>query len=434
MTSLRIRTALLGLSLLAGLPAPASAAPAAPAALSPTVEEQRLDGAVPQEILARSGFDDVAPEFARELTGARSYAQARRIVVREGSALWRRAVDRAQGRGPAEPGTRAAPPRKGGGGPRADLSRDDDRPLYWARLGMTRHVRTWEPGFALTDVRRSALLDELERTSRGRTDIRYPRTPHLRRILVTGFDPFTLDRDIRISNPSGASALALDGTVIETAAGPARVETALFPVRWQDFAEGTVERTLRPYLPGVDLFTTVSQGRVGRFDVERTNGAWRGGFPDNDNVSRTGTVPVTDPATQPQWTATTLPYAAVTAADTGRFPVYDHTEVTEIPAGGTDAVVRPDGPTPGSTARAGGGGDYLSNEIAYRATLLRDRLGLHDTLPGGHVHTPVLQFGTGNTDPATGTVTDPEFVRNRLDIIAQVRAIVTVAAGAAFRR
>ncbi|KUM97730.1 pyroglutamyl peptidase [Streptomyces cellostaticus] len=405
------------MALLAGLSAPTTTA-AAGTALSPTVEEQRLDQAVPQEILARSGFADVAPEFTRELADAHSYAQARRIVVHEGSALWRRAVDRAQGRGTA-------------GG---DLSRDDDRPLYWARLAMTREVRTWEAGFALTDTQRTDLLDQLERTSRGQTDIRYPRRPHLRRILLTGFDPFTLDRDIRISNPSGASALALDGTVVETAEGPARVETAVFPVRWQDFADGTVERTLRPYLPEVDLFTTVSQGRIGRFDVERTNGAWRGGFPDNDNASRTETVPVTDPATQPQWTTTTLPYASIAAADTGRFPVYDHTEVTEIPAGGTVPVVRPDGPTSGSTARAGGGGDYLSNEIAYRATLLRDRLGLHDTLPGGHVHTPVLQFGAGNTDPATGTVTDPEFVRNRLDIIAQVRSIVTVAAGATFRK
>jgi hypothetical protein len=189
-----------------------------------------------------------------------------------------------------------------------------------------------------------------------------------------------------------------------------------------------VERTLRSRLPQVDLFATVSQGRVGRFDVERTNGAWRGGFPDNENVSVTGTVPVTDPATQPQWTSTTLPYAEIAAAHTGRFPVYDHTSVTEIPAGSADPVVRPDGPTPGSQARAGGGGDYLSNEIAYRATLLRDRLGLGAGLPGGHVHTPVLQFGTGNTDPATGTVTDPEFVRNRLDIIDQVREILIVAA------
>ncbi|MER5404095.1 pyroglutamyl peptidase [Streptomyces sp. NPDC002769] len=381
---------------------------------SGTVEEQRLDRAAPQEILRRSGFDTVAPEFTRALERSGSYARAEHVVAQQGARLWRRAVDRAQGRGAA-------------GG---DLSRDDDRPLYWARLAMTREVRQWTPGFGLTDAQRTRLLAALERASRGQQDIRYPRAKGVKRILVTGFDPFTLDQDVRTSNPSGATALALDGTTIRTADGPARVETAVFPVRWQDFAEGTVERTLRRQLPRVDLFTTVSQGRVGRFDVERTNGAWRGGFPDNENVSRTGTVPVTDPASQPQWTSTTLPYARIVAASTGRFPVYDHTSVTEIPAGDTDPVVRPDGPTPGSTARAGGGGDYLSNEIAYRATLLRDRLGLHDSLPGGHVHTPVLAFGTGNTDPATGTVTDPEFVRNRLDIIAQVRSILTVAADA----
>ncbi|KAF5997457.1 MULTISPECIES: C15 family peptidase [Streptomyces] len=411
MTHIRVRlgAGVLGLALVGGLAAAptASAAAAAPV----TVEEQRLDQAAPQEILRRSGFDTVAPGFARALERAGSFGQAERVVVRQGARLWQRAVDRAQGRGPA-------------GG---DLSRDDDRPLYWARLGMTREVRQWEPEFGLTDTQRARLLAELEENSRGENTIRYPHAKGVKRILLTGFDPFTLDRDVRISNPSGATALALDGTTIRTADGPARIETAVFPVRWQDFAQGTVERTLRRQLPRVDLFTTVSQGRVGRFDVERTNGAWRGGFPDNENVSRTETIPVTDPASQPQWTSTTLPYARIVAAPTGRFPVYDHTSVTEIPAGGTDPVVRPDGPTPGSTARAGGGGDYLSNEIAYRATLLRDRLGLHDSLPGGHVHTPVLQFGTGNTDPATGTVTDPEFVRNRLDIIAQVRAIVTVA-------
>ncbi|MFF1745930.1 pyroglutamyl-peptidase I family protein [Streptomyces mirabilis] len=411
MTYIRVRlgAGVLGLALVGGLAAAptASAAAAAPV----TVEEQRLDQAAPQEILRRSGFDTVATGFARALERAGSFGQAERVVVRQGARLWQRAVDRAQGRGPA-------------GG---DLSRDDDRPLYWARLGMTREVRQWEPEFGLTDTQRASLLAELEENSRGENAIRYPHVKGVKRILLTGFDPFTLDRDVRISNPSGATALALDGTTIQTADGPARIETAVFPVRWQDFAQGTVERTLRRQLPRVDLFTTVSQGRVGRFDVERTNGAWRGGFPDNENVSRTEPIPVTDPASQPQWTSTTLPYAQIVAAATGRFPVYDHTSVTEIPAGGTDPVVRPDGPTPGSTARAGGGGDYLSNEIAYRATLLRDRLGLHDSLPGGHVHTPVLQFGTGNTDPATGTVTDPEFVQNRLDIIAQVRAIVTVA-------
>ncbi|MFI8964943.1 pyroglutamyl peptidase [Streptomyces sp. NPDC053493] len=408
-----LRTALaLALTLTALAPAAPALAVQAPSP-AVTVEEARLDRAAPQEILRRSGFASLAPEFTAALAHARSAAQAERTVVRYGSRLWQRAVDRAQGRGPA-------------GG---DLSRDDDRPLYWARLSLSRELRTWQPEFGLTDEARARLLDRLERTSRGQDTLRYPAGKGVKRILLTGFDPFTLDRDSRISNPSGATALALDGTWLRTADGSlARIETTVFPVRWQDFADGTVERTLAPHLPEVDLFTTVSQGRPGRFDVERTNGAWRGGFPDNDNASRTGTVPVDDPATQPQWTSTTLPYAAITAAATGRFPVHDNTSVTELPAGSDAAVVRPDGPTPGSRARAGGGGNYLSNEIAYRATLLRDRLGLTG-LPGGHVHTPVLEFGPGNTDPATGSVTDHAFVRNRLDIIAQVRAIVAVAAG-----
>ncbi|CAL9584119.1 putative protein [Streptomyces sp. enrichment culture] len=413
MTGTGVRISGLVLALLAGVSAPAAADPAT-AGSAVTVEERRLDRAVPQEILRRSGFDAVAPAFARALGRADSYSQARRTVLRQGSALWERAVDRARGRGPA----------------RGDLPRDDDRPLYWARLGMTRELRGWEPEFGLSSGQRAALLEDLERTSRGQEDIRLPGGEGLRRVLVTGFDPFTLDRDIRISNPSGASALALDGAVIRTERGPARVETAVFPVRWDDFAGGEVERALRPYLPRVDLFATVSQGRVGRFDVERTNGAWRGGFADNENVSRTGLVPVSGPAGQPQWTTTTLPYREIAAADTGRFPVYDNTSVTEVPAGGTEPVVRPDGPTPGSAARAGGGGDYLSNEIAYRATLLRDRLGLGDELPGGHVHTPVLQFGAGNTTE----VTDADFVRDRRDIVAQVRAIVSVAVSASAER
>ncbi|WPB93439.1 pyroglutamyl peptidase [Streptomyces malaysiensis] len=423
MRPIRPRLALLGAALLAALPL-ALATPTTAAAdaiaptVAPTVEEQRLDQAAPQEILRRSGFDDVAPDFARALADSHSAAEAERVITHDGRALWRRAVDRVQGRGPA-------------GG---DLSRGDDRPLYWARLGMTRALGQWQPGFPLTDARRAALLAALERTSRGQDSLDLPAGTKIKRIVVTGFDPFQLDADVRRSNPSGAAALALDGTTIRTDSGTARVETAVFPVRWADFADGTVERTLLPsFGPGprrVDAFMTVSQGRAGRFDVERTNGAWRGGYPDNANVSRTETVPipagVPTPSPQPQWTTTTLPYEKIVAAATGPVPVYDHTEVTEIPAGATTPVVRPEGPTAGSTARAGGGGDYLSNEIAYRATLLRDAVGLK--APGGHLHTPVLQFGAGNTDPATGQVTDPDFVRNREAITAQVRSVLTVVA------
>ncbi|TJZ55668.1 pyroglutamyl peptidase [Streptomyces piniterrae] len=420
-----IRTTLgaLGVALIAAVPLSLTAPVAATAAPgdtpAATVEEGRLTQAAPQEILRRSGFDVWEREFARGLAEVTTYPEAKRYVAHEGRALWRRAVDRAQGRGP-----------EGG-----DLSRDDDRPLYWARLGMTKELRDWRPEFGPTESQKEALLGLLERTSRGQDSIELPAGKHVVRIVVTGFDPFQLDADVRRSNPSGAAALALDGTTVRTASGrPARIETVVFPVRWADFAAGTVERTLLPHFRQgarqVDLFTTVSQGRPGRFDVERTNGAWRGGYPDNARESRTETVPIPDGVPtvhpQPQWTTTSLPYERIVAAGTGPFPVVDHTAVTEIPAGGTDPVERPDGPTPGSTARAGGGGDYLSNEIAYRATLLRD--AVRPQIPGGHLHTPVLAFGPGNTDPASGKVTDPVFVRNRVQITGQVRAIVTVAA------
>lgn len=40
---------------------------------------------------------------------------------------------------------------------------------------------------------------------------------------------------------------------------------------------------------------------------------------------------------------------------------------------------------------------------------------------------PALEFGAGATAPATGTVTDVEYVRNRFDIVAGVRVIVAAA-------
>ncbi|GAA0383121.1 pyroglutamyl peptidase [Streptomyces luteireticuli] len=415
--SAALLAALLTVSALA-VPAAADAPPSAV-----TREERRLDAAAPQEILRRGGFDGEAAEFAAALARTRTPGQAERLTDTTGRRLWRRAVDRAQGRGTV----------------RGDLPRDDDRPLYWARVGLTRTLHEWKPSFALSAQRRSALLGSLERTSRGQDSVDFPAGRGVKRVLVTGFDPFQLDDDIRRSNPSGASALALDGTTVDTPSGPARVEAVVFPVRWDDFARGTVERTLLPHFrPGprrVDLFTTISQGRPGRFDVERTNGAWRGSGTDNEGLRR-GPAPVPIPRgvptvhPQPQWTRTTLPYAALTSATTGPYPVHDNTSVTEIPAGSTVPVERPDGPTPGSAARAGGGGDYLSNEIAYRATLLRDAIGL--PVPGGHLHTPVLRFADDN-GPAQGRVTDPEFERNRQTIVAQVKSLLGVAAGTVHR-
>lgn len=383
---------------------PTCADPAAPL----TVEEQRLAQPKTGEVLERSGFDRFAKIFTPALCVLPDDRVAERAMRDQGRVLWEAAVARAQGRLPA-----------------GSLPVTDDRPLYWARLQLTKALRQWTPSFELTADRRAELIDALDRASRGQDSIGHK--GGAKRLVVTGFDPFLLDQDIRRSNPSGATALALDGTVIQTAAGPARIETAMFPVLWGPFAQGVVERTLLPQLKRIDMFTTLSQGRVGQFDLERYNGRWRGGFPDNDNVSSTGVIPIPGgvptvlPA--PEFVPTTLPYEQIVAANTGRFPVFDNTTVVEIPAGGTEPVTRPDGPTAGSVALQGGGGDYLSNEIAYRATLLRDALGLD--IPGGHLHTPVLQFGEGNTTE----LTDPVFEANQRDIIDQVRNVLVVAAG-----
>ncbi|MGW1053647.1 pyroglutamyl peptidase [Streptomyces sp. NPDC002521] len=418
---LGVGTAILLASTPLAATSPASASDRPGCTFSPSVhgttEEQRLSHPIPQQLLRDSGLQKAVADFSRSLCATRSVGQARTVTRDHGHRLWKAAVRRAQQYTAHKPAA-------------GTLSNDDDRPLYWARLSMTLALRQWNPAFTVSSAQRGALLELLESTSRGQDTISFGKDTGVKRILLTGFDPFDLDWDSRTSNPSGAVALALDGVTVQTPSGPARIETAVFPVRWQDFADGTVERTLaahfRPGPQQVDMFATVSQGQPDRFDIERWNGAWRGGYQDNDNLSSTGTIPI--PAglptvhPQPQWTHTTLPYQAIVQAATGRFPVYDHTQVTEIPAGGTKPVVRPNGPTPGSVARGGGGGDYLSNEIAYRATLLRDALDPH--IPGGHIHTPVLEFGAGNSTD----LNDPTFLRNRGDIVAQTRAIVTAAA------
>ena len=87
----------------------ASAAPAAPPAGTAADRRDRRAHrrgaaaamAAPQEILRRSGFDCLAREFAQALAGARLLPRRpRRVVAVQGRGCGRRAVERAQGRGP----------------------------------------------------------------------------------------------------------------------------------------------------------------------------------------------------------------------------------------------------------------------------------------------------------------------------------------------
>ncbi|GMA87155.1 hypothetical protein GCM10025868_24050 [Angustibacter aerolatus] len=61
-------------------------------------------------------------------------------------------------------------------------------------------------------------------------------------------------------------------------------------------------------------------------------------------------------------------------------------------------------------------GNYLSNESAYRNTLLRDRLNLD--IPAGHIHTPGMQvFDQGDLYQ----VSDATFDAWRLAIVRQAQ-------------
>jgi pyrrolidone-carboxylate peptidase len=405
---------------LVALPAPAAAAagcfdPATPL----TVEEQRLTASLPAggpavgpELVRLAGLDPLVAEVKHDLCAARTPRRAERVVTQAGDRLWRTAVDRAQGHRP-DLGT---------------LDRFDDRPLYWARLQLSSAIRQWTPA---SPSQRASLLTAFDRGSRGLDDVRFP-LGKTRRVMVSGFDPFQLDGPgITISNPAGASALQLDGRVLDTPSGPAVVQAVNFPVVWGYFDQGIVEAAygtaLRDRARRPDVVLTISQGRPGRFDVERWAGAWRGGFPDNNNVSVTGGVPPAAGWPQPdvQFIETTLPYARMLEV-TGAYPVNFNQAFCVWPdsahPGTGTPVCRSDTPAPGEIAASGGGGNYLSNESMYRANRVRLGLGL-TSVAGGHLHTPVLGQPTG--------LTDPDFEARRQTIAAQVITLTSAAAGSA---
>lgn len=244
----------------------------------------------------------------------------------------------------------------------------DDRALYWARLKLRQRVRA---------------LREVERASRG-LPLEWPANE--RTLLLTGFDPFHLDRDLGQSNPSGLAVLALHGTRI----GGARVVGAILPVRFADFDAGIVGVALSgPFRRRPMLGVTVSMGRDG-FDLERFPGRRRSAATlDNANAAGGGSPerPLAPPGVSgPEFLEFSLPAAAMASVQ-GRWPVRDNRRVTTLAAGSLFAK---------SIARlhrhiavAGSPGGYLSNEVAYRSLLLQHRLGV--SFPLGHVHVPALR-------------------------------------------
>ncbi len=462
----------------------AARAPSGPCTLDAeaplTFEERRLTSRLPgkdvtfaSELLEGTGFDGFARDFANELcdgglSGAGSHEDAKTLVIGAGTRLWRAAVDRAQGR--RVMGT---------------LPASDDRMLYFARLAMTRTLRGWMPFFAPTDEERVDLAWELERASRGQHELVLP-TGDVIRVLLSGFDPFSLgipggdQVNIRTGNPSGAAILALDGVDLTLQNGKAvHIETYVLPVTYAPFERGMQEDTVGPFFregpSRVDVAMTMSQGSGYAFELEEWNGRYHGELEGNDDVAtcKGGVLPL--PRTPgcnilpperwsgysglpwsreqpPQFTRSSLPVGAIMNARTGGsvprppgslaslgnafdvlwspdFLAFPSCETASLSAFNepTDTYPPPVAPTPPpatACAKRGGGGDYLSNESAYRATLLRDLLGVPAFV--GHLHLPVMtRFEPGHESQ----VTDSKFEAYRTAIIAQTRLIVEVVAG-----
>ncbi|EFL12870.1 secreted protein, partial [Streptomyces sp. C] len=241
----------------------------APASVPLDAEQARLTDPRTTALVERAGFGDFVRRFPAALCTTRTAAEAERLLDSWGQALWQASVRRAQGQ------------RPGG-----DLAPGDDRPLYWARLSMTAALARWQPAFA---VDRAALRVRFEDASRGLLDNAFRATPGVRRVFVSGFDPFGLDAEIRRANPSGSAALQFNGRHVTLADGSrAEIRAVVLPVRYADFDAGIVERAFTPRLAAgpapADIITTVSQGYPGIFTLEDWAGRARSADPYPDNA------------------------------------------------------------------------------------------------------------------------------------------------------
>ncbi|HVR54717.1 MAG TPA: hypothetical protein VMS38_33650 [Pseudorhodoferax sp.] len=461
-----------------------------------------------ERIVKDTGFDGFDPAFAARLCGGDgktaidSYDAALQLVKEEGQALWRAAVDRVQGR-------RASPAG-------SVLPASDDRMLYWTRVYMTKSLRQWKPSFGLSAAQAAELQWQFERASRGQYDIDLPEgnAPgggKYRRMIVSGFDVFTLgtpgtpNTGLRNGNPSGATALEMDGREFKLADGSVlRVEAYVLPVSYDPFNLGMQEDTLGPFFqPGpkrVDASISMSQGGANQFWLEQWNGRYHGVSAGNDGmvycpvgnrlpgyVLPLGTITAPDTAAvsipgsgcdinppkrwlgydsaaawikdfPPQFSTASLPVVEMITADTRKgiarppgavsegsegFNVTWHTNYGYFADCNDPATVSvpsnnvmnsmPDlstvaEPNPAWCASAGGGGSYLSNESAYRNTVLRDVFRLN--IPAGHIHVPVMNNYFGGTPATAGgtrndnAITDARYEAYRTAIVAQTRALL----------
>lgn len=332
-----------------------------------TVEEQRIEKARQLMPSVLSSLKSNLEAFNLHLSQTKNLSDLQKVVIADAHKLWLDAINIY-----------------------AKNNQFDDRPLYWARLQMTRALRQTESFKRLQPMQKEKLLWQLELLTRGQRDVKFDHNTQLK-ILVTGFDPFFLDWHLDQSNPSGAVAMALDDLLMTSNEQSVEIESLIVPVRFEDFDKGMIEELLTPYLVDkqVDMIITVSMGRDA-FDLERFPGLRRSAkAPDNQNVL-TGASAINPLIPRlknkllkgPEFIEFSLPAKAM-ANVPGEFEVNDNHEVTTTKRSFSPLTLNE---LSDSISVQGSGGGYLSNEISYRSLVLRD--SYNPGLPVGHIHTP----------------------------------------------
>lgn len=333
-----------------------------------TVEELRIPTAEKEFPNVVNSLNDRTKVFERQINQARNLTALTQLIIRHGNGLWQDSVKSLN-----------------------QLNDFDDRALYWSRLKMTKALRTSPAFLILLPMQQQQLLWKFELISRGQQDVKFNKNAD-KKILITGFDPFFLDKNIDQSNPSGVTALALDDLFISRDGQSAEIESLMIPVRFADFDQGMIEQLLTPYFDKVDMIVTISMGRK-NFDLERFPGLRRSAkAPGNLNVftgatSKKPLLPLLDkkPLMGPEFVEFSLPVTAMQKA-TGDYQINDNHQVTTLTK--TYQPITLSELTKAISVQGSGGG-YLSNEISYRSILLRDKF--NPVLPVGHIHTPRIK-------------------------------------------
>jgi len=361
----------------------------------------------------------------------------------------------------------------------------DDRPLYWARNKMEVALKS-HPYFngqydKYSNVLKGSDLEYFirifEEKSRNYTgvDFSYATQNNLKKVLITGFDPFQLANNKKQSNPSGVCALALH----EKTLGNGYIQAMVTPVRYRDFdgsndrskgkGDGIVEKYITPFIGRnenqADIIITISQSGAGNYNIDRFATINRGGGDDNlaskRELNSDSVILIKLSERDLIWIETTLPKAMVMDGGASQQPdswkhyvVYAqhyslvNDEISAIPKSPMYDLpwdsqfdnFKPDNPEQIFTTIKkpdnlfdinnkkkriirGSGGNYLSNEIFYRVALARERWQRanpsESKFSAGHFHVAYIQE-TGKD------LTDKYFKSSRTIIDEMSKLIQTV--------